>query len=59
MKRAMLLFNSLGLEPIPAPTDFRKYRVLSYLSIPTIEALKTSKMAMHEYFGILWSKLRG
>ena len=57
LPRAMFLFESVGLKPIPAPTDFRKYIVKSYLRMPDVEYLKISQMAIHEYIGLLWSRL--
>lgn len=59
MPRAMHLFESLGMKPIPAPTDFRKKEFRGYVVAPEIGAFYNSQVAMHEYLGILWSKLRG
>ena len=59
MPRSMMLFKSLGLNPIPAPTNFYKHEFTGYFELPTSESLNKSKMAMHEYIGILWSKIRG
>ena len=59
MPRAMRLFKSLGLNPIPAPTDFHKKEYSTYLKLPTPSAFVNSQVAMHEYLGILWNKLRG
>lgn len=58
MPRAMHLFESLGMKPIAAPTDFRKKEFKSYYVAPDIGALLNSQVAMHEYLGLLWSKLR-
>ena len=57
MPRAMRLFRSYGLNPIPAPTDFHR-KEYSFLSAPSAKALENSSLAIHEFFGILWSKLR-
>jgi uncharacterized SAM-binding protein YcdF (DUF218 family) len=57
MPRAMLLFESLGLNPIPAPTDFYKTDFDSFFIAPEIESFNKSKIAIHEYIGILWSKI--
>jgi len=54
IQRAMFLFRSLSLKPIAVPTDFKKYKINSYLMLPTLEALKISQMAIHEYIGIVW-----
>jgi len=58
MPRSMKLFESLGLNPIAAPTAFYKEEFDGYLEVPGIVALKNSQMAIHEYIGILWSMLK-
>ena len=58
MPRAMMLFESLGMHPIPAPTDFHKSKSTSYFSLPSLGAFTTSQFAVHEYIGIMWSKLK-
>jgi uncharacterized SAM-binding protein YcdF (DUF218 family) len=58
MLRSMILFKSIGLKPIAAPTAFYKDKFKSFLKLPTIGSFQKSKIAMHEYWGILWSKLR-
>ncbi|MCK9453665.1 MAG: YdcF family protein [Sulfurimonas sp.] len=55
MPRSMRLFESLGLNPIAAPTDFHKDETSSYFAEPDIGSLENSKIAIHEYLGILWS----
>jgi len=57
MPRSIKLFKSLGLEPIPAPTDFHKEENVSFLKLWNIHYLKNSSIAIHEYIGLLWSKL--
>ena len=64
MPRAMMLFESLGLNPIPAPTDFYKKSfdataLKSYFVAPRVDSFYLSTVAMHEYIGILWDKVRG
>jgi hypothetical protein len=54
----MQLFISLGLNPLAAPTDFRKEQKSKFLNAPAVGNLDNSQRAMHEYIGILWSKLR-
>jgi uncharacterized SAM-binding protein YcdF (DUF218 family) len=56
--RAMMLFKSLGLNPIPAPTNFYKKEFDGFLKAPSISSLQKSQIAMHEYIGILWNKLK-
>ena len=59
MPRAMRLFKSLGMNPIPAPTDFHKKNIDTYFKVPTIYAFERSQIALHEYIGILWAMIRG
>jgi uncharacterized SAM-binding protein YcdF (DUF218 family) len=58
MPRSMMLFKSLGLNPIAAPTNFYKDKFDGFLKAPSIENFQNSKVAMHEYWGILWSKFK-
>lgn len=58
MPRAMILFKSLGLNPIAAPTNFHKKKFDGFFEVPDVTSFKNSQIAMHEYIGILWSKLR-
>lgn len=59
MPRAMMLFESLGMHPIAAPTNFAKNEFDGYLIGLSLGAFHTSQIAVHEYLGILWAKLRG
>ncbi len=56
MPRAMMLFESLGMHPIPAPTDFHITDTL-HLTLES-GSLEDSRMAIHEYIGMLWAKIR-
>ena len=58
MPRSIMLFESLGLHPIPAPTHYYKEKFDGFLRIPTLDDFSKSQIAMHEYLGILWAKLR-
>lgn len=62
MPRSMALFKKLGMEPIPAPTKHlatkRKWLSLGTFC-PSASSLRNSEIAVHEYLGILWAKLRG
>ncbi len=58
MPRSMMIFQSLGLNPIPAPTDFYKDKDSTYFEAPSIDSFKVSQVAIHEYIGILWVKLK-
>ena len=59
MPRAMMLFESLGLHPIAAPTDFHKKKFDGYFKMPSVGSFFKSQIAMHEYMGMLWAKIRG
>ncbi len=60
MPRTMGAFRKLGMNPVPAPTDYktRKYFLDAKL-LPTPSQLYYSDLAIHEYFGILWYRLKG
>jgi len=58
MPRAMSLFKKQGTNPIASPSN-EPDRVIDFLSIPNVGALFTTHIAMHEYIGILWAKIRG
>ena len=62
MPRAMALFHSAGLEPVPAPTDYTSHydgslhwRDLLF----DVESLDRSTVAIRERVGYLWIALRG
>lgn len=57
MPRAIKLFKDLGMNPIPAPTDFKKEAVRSIFSKPTATAFYNSQVAVHEHIGNLWASL--
>lgn len=61
MARALYLFRRQGLEPLPAPTDFRTGAlVLDYGSfIPQTGALDATQAAMYEYLGRAWAWVKG
>jgi uncharacterized SAM-binding protein YcdF (DUF218 family) len=63
MTRAIMLFRKLGMNPIPAPTDFEKDQYgLTYfdlMPLPNAESLNTLDRVVHEYIGIAWSRMRG
>ncbi|MFA6137091.1 MAG: ElyC/SanA/YdcF family protein [Sulfurimonas sp.] len=58
MPRAMKLFNSLGLHPIAAPSDFIKDEFKGFLVAPDMNSFCSSQRSVHEYVGILWSKIK-
>ena len=62
MPRALALFESYGMHPIPAPTDYRTGLVRVFLVesiFPNADALYNSERAIYEYLGMLWLKLLG
>jgi len=58
MPRAMALFKKEGTNPIAAPYLDGENKI-DFFSIPSAGALLTSQIALHEYVGLLWAKLRG
>jgi uncharacterized SAM-binding protein YcdF (DUF218 family) len=58
MPRAMMLFTSLGMHPIPAPTNYYKSEFRGYLQVPKPVYFYMSSIAIHEYIGILWAKIK-
>jgi len=60
MDRAVREFRRLGANPIPAPTDFKRKRVLRYGFfdfIPRGDNLRNSDLAFHEYIGTIYYRL--
>lgn len=58
MTRAMALFQKEGLHPIAAPTD-EKSTYAKYASIPGSGNIQKTEIAVHEYLGLIWSKIKG
>jgi uncharacterized SAM-binding protein YcdF (DUF218 family) len=61
MPRAMALFRDMKLQPIAAPTDFlAPSRHLEFDDfVPDAYKLFRSQIAIYEYLGLTWEKLRG
>lgn len=62
MRRAMALFEKQGMRPIPAPTDHLSPRLRERGFgdfIPQGRGLVKVERALHEYVGMVWSRLRG
>jgi uncharacterized SAM-binding protein YcdF (DUF218 family) len=57
MLRAVKLFRDQGLDPIPAPTDYKGRRLDTFWIKPDIDTFHNSQMAIHEYVGLLWAIL--
>lgn len=59
MPRSVYVFEKVGLNPIPAPADFKMEKTLSILDIlPDSDNLRKSDLAFHEYFGLIYYKIR-
>jgi len=59
--RSMYLFQNQGLQPIPAPTEFRTggHHNLHWHSwLPNARSLTLFESAWHEYLGKLWAVMR-
>jgi len=57
MKRSVYCFKNNGISVIPAPTDYKcargqKHDIFSFL--PSIDYLKNTYLALHEYTGLLY-----
>lgn len=59
MPRSMESFQKIGMNPIAAPGDFKvkkQYDILDFF--PSSQKLRNSDLALHEYFGILFYRLK-
>ena len=59
MPRSLLAMKTLGLQPVPAPTDYRlpaDWRNAEWLPRPL--TLEAANLAVHEYVGLAWYWLR-
>lgn len=62
MPRSLALFRKLGMNPIAAPTDFESLSADSWAPsalYPSAGGLRKAELAVHEYMGLVWAKLRG
>ncbi len=61
MPRAMALFEKQGMHPIAAPTQYmvKLNRNPFKYYIPSTINLIYSDIALHEYFGIAWARMKG
>ena len=62
MPRSMALFQKLGMQPIPAPTDHcvkKRQGISPDMFFPDADNLYKVQKAFHEYLGLVWAKLRG
>jgi len=57
MPRAMMLCAKVGLQPIPAPTNYQAKPVQKKLLFPTARTLAKTHYWAHEKLGQLWTRL--
>jgi uncharacterized SAM-binding protein YcdF (DUF218 family) len=62
--RSMALFKKLGMDPIPSPIghsvrDSDGQGPIIFSIFPSTSNLKKSELAIYEYLGMTWAKLRG
>jgi uncharacterized SAM-binding protein YcdF (DUF218 family) len=55
MTRAIELFTNMGMNPIAAPTEFKKSTKVEWLSAPSTGSIKKSKNIIHEFLGRIWA----
>ncbi len=61
MPRAVALFRSFGMQPIPAPIDFwvkNQSGINPRGFFPSSSGLRKMERVFHEYLGLAWAKLR-
>ena len=61
MPRSMVLFRKLGMNPIPAPTDYlvkESQGVNPGKFYPWAENLHKAERAFYEYLGLAWAKVK-
>ncbi len=62
MPRSMAMFKKLGMNPIPSPIGHRvseRQGLSPHSFFPSTGNLRNAGLAIHEYLGLTWSKLRG
>jgi uncharacterized SAM-binding protein YcdF (DUF218 family) len=58
LPRAMIIFQTLGMRPVPAPADINIYsRNTGNRFLPAGEFLEEMEKAIHEYLGLVYLKL--
>ncbi|MFA5180114.1 MAG: hypothetical protein WC405_02235 [Syntrophales bacterium] len=61
MPRSMALFHKLGMDPIPAPTEYivvRQSHVHPRAFFPVADSLHKMEAAIHEYMGLIWMHIQ-
>ena len=59
MPRSMFLFQKSGMNPIPAPTDYRvkkRQKISPGIFFPSAGNLRKMEIAFHEYLGLAWGR---
>lgn len=60
MRRSLAVLEAQGMEPIPVPTDYQGPKDWWNAELrPSPQSLFASDLAMHEYIGWLWYRLKG
>jgi uncharacterized SAM-binding protein YcdF (DUF218 family) len=64
MPRSVAIFRKLGMKPIPAPTNYlavekQEEWIDPNRLFPSSANLTKMEIAIHEYLGLAWAKLRG
>jgi uncharacterized SAM-binding protein YcdF (DUF218 family) len=62
MARSMALFQSKGMNPIPAPTGYQVKKIQKIspsMYFPSSKAIDKMERLVYEYLGTAWAKLRG
>ena len=61
MKRAVAMFKKMGMNVVPAPTDYisEQKKVSLYSLIPIANHLLTSSTAFYEYISFIWYRVNG
>lgn len=62
MPRSVALFEHLGMRPIPAPVGHHVKARLGMspaMFFPKAGGLLKAQMAVHEYLGLVWARMRG
>lgn len=60
MRRAQMAFEKAGFTVIPAPTIYSTAGNLTLLDfLPSAKGLMQSHLALHEWMGIVWYRLKG
>ena len=60
MRRSVAVLKAKGLQPIPVPTDYQGPKDWRDAELrPSPQSLFAADLAMHEYIGMVWYRLKG